>query len=381
MTMAGTTLPTPLYEIYARRFGFHTLTVTVLFAVYAAGVVFSLSVFGRLSDVIGRRPVLLAATLLSVIAAAVFLPAQGLGVLIVARVISGLAAGLMTGTGTAAVIDLFPRERRALAGTVAVAANAGGLAVGTLLAGVLADLAPHPLVTPFVVQGILAALAGVALLTTPKPPPPTSHFRLARLRVPAEIRGNFTRAALAGGTGFAAAGVLTAVSSLFLATTLHRTSHALAGGVVSIVFATLAVGQLLGRRGTPRIAMIRGCLGLIAAAVVLAVALTADSLTALLSASILLGVSAGITVSAGISSTVEQVAQAQRGEVSSSLFTVLYVFLALPAIGVGVVDTFTDLAVAGDVFCAVVIVLAAAVAMSEERNRRRTGQTGSTGPS
>ena len=72
MTMAGTTLPTPLYEIYARRFGFQPLTVTVLFAVYAAGVVLSLSVLGRLSDVIGRRPVLLSATALSVVAALLF---------------------------------------------------------------------------------------------------------------------------------------------------------------------------------------------------------------------------------------------------------------------------------------------------------------------
>jgi MFS family permease len=370
MTMAGTTLPTPLYAIYSRRFGFQTLTVTVLFAVYAAGVVLSLSVFGRLSDVIGRRPVLLTATALSVIAALVFLPARDLGLLIVARVISGLAAGLMTGTGTAAVIDLFPAERRALAGTVAVAANTGGLAVGTLLAGILADLAPHPLTTPFVVQAVLATLAGAALFLTPWPTRSnTSRFQFARLRVPAEIRGDFTRAALAGGSGFAATGVLTAVSSVFLATTLHLTSHTLAGGVVAIVFVTMAVGQLLGHRGTPQ-AMIRGCLALAAAAVVLAVALTTDSLAALLVASVLLGTSAGITLSAGIASTVEEVAPAQRGEVSSSLFTALYIALALPAIGVGVVDEFTDLTIAGDVFCAVVVALATLVAWSERRRQR-----------
>jgi MFS family permease len=269
------------------------------------------------------------------------------------------------------VIDLFPAERRALAGIVAVAANTGGLAVGTLLAGILADLAPHPLMTPFVVQAVLATLAGVALWTTSAPQrSSTSRFRFARLRVPAEIRGNFTRAALAGGTGFAAAGVLTAVSSLFLATTLHLSSHTLAGGVVAIVFATMAVGQFFGRRGTPQTAMIRGCLGLVAAAVVLAVALSVGSLTALLVSSVLLGISAGITLSAGIASTVEKVAPAQRGEVSSSLFTALYIFLALPAIGVGVVDTFTDLAIAGDVFCAVVVVLATLVAWSERRHHQ-----------
>jgi MFS family permease len=63
--MLGTTLPTPLYGLYRQQFGFSELMITVIFATYAAGVISSLVLFGRLSDQIGRRRVLLPGLVLS----------------------------------------------------------------------------------------------------------------------------------------------------------------------------------------------------------------------------------------------------------------------------------------------------------------------------
>lgn len=165
--MMGTTVPTPLYALYADELSFAPLTVTVLFAVYALGVVTALSALGRLSDDVGRRPVLLLATLLAAVSAALFLLPRTLTSLIAARVVSGLAAGLMSGTGTAAVIDLFPPERRAAGARVAVIANMGGLALGTGIAGVLADIAPNPLTTPYVVHLALDSSASRPLRDSP----------------------------------------------------------------------------------------------------------------------------------------------------------------------------------------------------------------------
>jgi MFS family permease len=361
--MAATTLPTPLYDLYAKRFGFHTLTITVLFAVYAAGVVVTLVMFGQLSDVIGRRPVMLSAVAISVVSSLILAPAQGLGLLLLGRVVSGLAAGLMTGAGTAAVIDLFPPGRRAAGGALAVAANTGGLALGTLLAGALADLASHPLVTPYLVQAVLGVLACVALLGTPRHRPADGRrFRVSRLRVPAEIRGNFIRAVLSGGAAFAVAGVLTSVSALFLVTVLHDTSHVLAGSVVAIVFIFIAGGQLAAGRTSPHRAMLAGCAGLALAGVVLLLALTLHALAALLIAAVALGASGGMCLNAGVATTVGRVREDQRGEVSSAYFAGLYVFLACPAIGVGVIAAHTTLITAGVILCAVVIALAIAIA-------------------
>ncbi|HUD76858.1 MAG TPA: MFS transporter [Streptosporangiaceae bacterium] len=374
--MAGTTLSTPLYDIYSRRYGFQTVTITILFAVYAIGVVATLTVFGRLSDAVGRRPVLLAAVGISAAGSLILAFAPGLSLLLVGRVVSGLAAGLMSGTGTAAVIDLFPSERRGPGATVAVAANTGGLALGTLLAGILAEVAPKPLITPYLVQAGLAVLAGLWLLlaagrlsTAAAAAPGGRRFRLGRLRIPAEIRAPFIRAVLAAGAGFAVLGVLTSVSSVFLATILHIDNHALAGGVVALAFAFMAVGQLAARRAEPQAALLAGCGGLCVAAAILLLSLTLHSLAALVIAAIVLGIAEGSCLNAGIASTVERVPPDLRGEVSSSYFAGLYIFLALPAIGVGVLSAHTGLVEAGVIFCAVVIALAAIVGASQGRHR------------
>jgi len=380
VTMLGTTLPTPLYPLYAQRLDFAALTVSVLFAVYALGVVAALACFGRLSDDVGRRPVLMLATAVAALSAVLFLLPLSVPLLIVARVVSGLSAGLMTGSGTAAVVDLFPAERSAAGGALAIGANMGGLGAGTLLAGVLAQLAPHPLVLPYVVHLVLSVigLSGLWLLT-PKPPPkppgqpasrPRWRIRPQRLRVPPALRGSFTIAVLSGGAAFAVTGVLTAITALFLAKSLHLTSHALAGGVVCLVFVALAVGQLLARLiSSPLLAMRIGCVGLVVAAGCLAGALGPTLLAPLLVAAVVLGASGGLCLNAGIAITVGRTEQASRGSVSSALFAGLYLMLAFPAVAVGVLTDATSLRTAGLIFTAAVAVLAAAVALATMRNR------------
>src|SRR5436309_12557916 len=86
VTMLGTTLPTPLYALYRSAFGFSELMVTVVFAVYAAGVIAALLIAGRLSDEVGRRRVLLPGLAFAALGAAAFLLAHGLGLLLVGRV-------------------------------------------------------------------------------------------------------------------------------------------------------------------------------------------------------------------------------------------------------------------------------------------------------
>jgi MFS family permease len=365
VTMVGTTLPTPLYPLFERRYSFGELTVTIVFAVYAFGVIAGLLAFGNLSDEIGRKPVLLLGLVFSAVSALLFLFAGSLVPIYAGRVVSGLSAGIFTGTATAALVDLAPGGRRRLASFVAVIVNLGGLGCGTLLAGLLADYCTSPLRLPFIVDlGLLVPAVAGLLLAPESVERRAFRFRLQRLSVPSEVRGVFVRGATAGFGSFAVAGVFSSVAPVFLGTILHRTSHALAGAVVFILFSGSIVGQLLVSRLSDRRALVGGCALLAGGVGLLALALGIESLAALIAAASVVGLGQGLAIGAGLAAINQRAPVEQRGETASSFFVVMYVGLSVPVIGVGIAANAWSLRGAGIAFSAAVAALVLAVLVS-----------------
>jgi MFS family permease len=365
VTMVGTTLPTPLYPIFEERYSFGELTVTVVFAVYAFGVIAGLLLFGNLSDEIGRKPVLLLGVVLSATSAFLFLFAGSLAPVYAGRVVSGLSAGIFTGTATAALVDLAPGGRRRLASLVAVIVNVGGLGLGTLLAGLLADYARSPLRLPFLVDLVLLVPALIGLLLIPETVPRRQlRLRLQRLSVPAEVRGVFVRGAAAAFGGFAVAGVFSSVAPAFLARVLGETSHAMAGALVFILFSASVLGQLVVGRLSDRQALVWGCVFLAFGIGLLALALGIESLATLIASAAVVGVGLGLAMGGALAAINQRAPVEQRGETASSFFVVGYVGLSVPVIATGVAVYFMGLRPAGLVFSAAVALLVLAVLAS-----------------
>ena len=369
VTMIGTTLPTPLYPLYEQRYSFGELMVTVIFAVYALGVIAGLLVFGNLSDEIGRKPVLLTGLAFSAISAFLFVFAGSLVPIFAGRVVSGLSAGVFTGTATAMLVDLAPGGRRRMASFVAVVVNLGGLGLGTLLSGLLADHARSPLRLPFIVDLVLLVPAVLGLVVTPETVQRQAfRLRLQRLSVPPEVRSVFIRGATAGFGSFAVAGVFSSVAPVFLGAILGRTSHALAGATVFILFSASIVGQLLVSRLSDRRALILGC-GLLAGGVgLLALALWIESLAALIASASVVGLGQGLVIGAGLAAINQRAPVEHRGETASSFFVVMYVGLSLPVIGVGIAANAWSLRGAGIAFSVAVAVLVLTVLVSLSRS-------------
>ena len=366
VAMLGTTLPTPLYPLFEQRYGFGPLLVTVIFAIYAFGVIAGLIAFGNLSDRLGRKPVLVLGLALSAVSALLFLLAGSLAPVYAARVVSGLSAGIFTGTATAYVIDLAPAGRSRLASFVAVFANLGGLGTGTLLSGLLGQWAPDALLTPFAVDLGLVVAATAGLLLAPETVARERfRFRPQRLGVPAEVVSVFVRAALAGIAAFAVSGVFGSVAPEFLGLALHRHSPALAGLLVFVLFVMSVAGQALVLR--VRRAFDAGCILLVAGVALLAVSLAADSLTALFASAAVAGLGQGAIVSAGLAAIAEQAPTERRGETASSFFVILYLGLSVPVIAAGVAIHYTSLRSAGIGFCAGAGVLSLAVLLGRRR--------------
>src|SRR6201995_4957214 len=115
--LSGSSAPTPLYPVYMAKWGLTPLMITVIFGIYALAVLAALLVGGRLSDHVGRRPVLIGATLAQAATMVLFATATSAEALIVARVIQGLITGAALSAIGAALIDL-EKSRGAVANAV-----------------------------------------------------------------------------------------------------------------------------------------------------------------------------------------------------------------------------------------------------------------------
>src|SRR3954463_12607387 len=180
LVLAASGVPSPLYRVYQERFGFSSGVLTTVFAVYAFALLAALLVVGALSDHVGRRPVLAGALLVEAGAMALFLTADGVGWLMAARVVQGLATGAMTGALGAALLD-FQRSDRPLGPLVNSASPGLGLSVGAVGAGLLVEFVPAPTTWVFAVLAVVFVLVAVGVLLLPESSPRTPGA-LASLR-------------------------------------------------------------------------------------------------------------------------------------------------------------------------------------------------------
>lgn len=336
VVMIGTTLPTPLYPRYQVEFGFGSTQTTLLFSIYAGAVIAALVFFGRLSEAWGRKPLLAAGVITSLVSAVLFMFGDHLALLYTGRVMSGIAAGIFTATGTVAVLENAPPARRRLATSLATAANIGGLGLGNLMSGVVAEALPGPLFAPFLIHAVLLLLAGAALLGVKESALPRSHsLRLQLPAIPPESRAVFGRAVPGAVASFAIAGLYSAVAPSFMQQTLDIGSSAVIGLVVFALFGASAACQLLFQRFADRTLVLCGGLIQIACMASLSIALLTSSTLLLVVSAILGGAGQGFLFTTGMRAITAVTQVRNRTAVTTSYFILAYLAMSAPIIGVG----------------------------------------------
>jgi MFS family permease len=342
ITMLGTTLPTPLYGIYQGQWHFSAAIVTVTFAVYAAGVLATLLLAGRSSDQAGRKPVLGVALGASALSTIVFILAPDVGVLIAGRILSGLSAGLMTGTATAALTELVPASASRRASLVATAANMGGLGLGPLIAGLFAQYAPQPTVLVFEVYLGMLSAAALCLLLVPETVSPRRRpvLRFAGLGIPERGRSEFIAAGAGGFAAFSLLGLFAALAPTFLGGVLHENSHAVQGAVVFLLLAVGTATQLVLARFSSRRVVLAGLGLFLAALALIAAALSQADMALFLAGTVVGGVAVGAVFLGSLATANRLAPPGQRGQAISTYFVLCYCGLTIPVIGVGVASEF-----------------------------------------
>ena len=353
---AGSTALTPLYVIYKQAFGFSQVTLTLVYAVYVVGNLAALLFFGRVSDVIGRRPAALAAMGVAVVSALFFLFAENLAWLDIA----GLGIGVGAGAGTAWLAEMIEGKDKSRAAVIATSTNFIGLGLGALMAGLLAQYAPWPLRLTFAVYLVLLALVTVLIWRTRETvssPGRLSDVSLRpRLSVPDDIRAQFVAPAVTGFGAMALVGFYAALAPSILAQQLHATNHAEAGGLffeLSIVAAVTIVGTA---RLSSRSTMLAALVLMIPAVALVVAAQIYASMALMIAATAVCGVAAALGYRGGLQ-VVNQIAPAdRRAEVVSAFFICCFCGNALPVIGIGILSSLASATTASLAFAGMIIV-------------------------
>jgi MFS family permease len=319
--------------------------------------------------VVGRKRVLTLALALELGAAVLFLADPPLPVLLVARLVTGLGVGLLTPAVTAHLHDLDEAHRggpsRQRFEIVSTAANIGGLGLGPLVAGILAQYdAAAALRLPYFVFGGLLLLELVAVALAPETvnrKPLRSAYQPLRINAGAGMPAGCLAAALAGFASFAVFALFTSLAPAFVSGTLHRPSHALAGLVVFAVFGGGAVAQPLTSMVSAPTRWSMGLLAQAAGVVVLAIGMHAADFAMFLIGGIAAGIGAAVLVKSAIGAVAGMAPPDKRGGALAGLYVVSFLGMAVPAVGLGLATRYTTGTDAVTYFATALIALLAAV--------------------
>jgi predicted MFS family arabinose efflux permease len=374
MLLASSSAPTPLYATYQAQWGFSAITITVIFGVYAVAVLLSLLVFGALSDHVGRRPVLITALVIQAGVMLLFAFAGDVDVLLVARVLQGLATGAALGAIGAGLVDLHPRRGPVANATGAMSGTAGGALGAALLVALLPS--PTRLVYLLLLGAFLIQAVGVALIAETSARKPGARRSLRpTIAVPPRVRGTLAIAAPSLVAVWALAGFYGSLGPSLTALISGSNSTILGGASLFVLAGSGALTVLVFHRVDARTFSIAGSSLVIVGVATVLIAASARSTVAFFIGTAIAGAGFGGGFQGSLRTIVPLAGPTERAGVISVAYIISYLAMGLPAILAGFLVVHGTVLHTAQEFGGAVIVLAAltvaGMTLSAVRTRAR----------
>ncbi|NUU06528.1 MFS transporter [Leifsonia sp. C5G2] len=330
--------PSPLFVLYEQEWGFQPWLLTVAFAIYAVTLLITLLVAGSLSDHIGRRPVLIGALALQVVAMLVFLFAPDIGWIVGARAVQGVATGAAMSTFTAALVELAPERQKKLGATIGSTAPVGGIAIGAFLTGLAVQFVPQPTTLVFVTLAVLFAAGILVVVGSPETVtrrPGAVRSLIPRVLIPREARSEFAGAIPLFLATWMLAGLFIGLSPSILHGVFHLDSGLLNGAIVAVPPAVGAVAGLLLTRAPARRTVVWAMAAIVAGVAIAAVGMATAALPLLFAGATVAGGGFGAGFSAMLRMLAPLAPNDQRAELFAGIFLVSYLAYGVPALVAG----------------------------------------------
>ncbi|MBN5321215.1 MFS transporter [Serratia marcescens] len=285
--LLNSSAPTPLYPLYQQQLALSSVSLTVVYGAYAAGVLIALFGVGNLAGKVkDLRSMIVPALLVVLSGALLFARADTFVMMLMARLLAGVGTGALTGAANIALVRFGPRDGGKNAALIATLSFTTGLALGPIFSGIALQTGFHPTTLPFVFIMVIAAVAALGVMfswpcgvvTVPAHAAPAATEKSSLLDGLRATGGKFFVCAGALFICWALAASILAIGPSVAETLLGLHARGVFGYAIAVYLLIAGVSQILSRRLNARHSLLFGCLAQVLAAVVFAVAIQWHSL-------------------------------------------------------------------------------------------------------
>jgi len=326
---------TPLLVAYKQQWDFPAAMLNVAFAAYAVGFLAAALALGSLSDYIGRRPVLIGALIVQLASNILFLVGTDVSWVIAGRIVQGLAGGAATSAFTAALVEFAAEDKKRLGTILGSISLTGGLAMGSLLAGLAIQLTPAANTIVFIVLIALTVLGGITVLASAETVTRTSgaaRSMIPRVSIPASARKEFYAAAPVVAAVWMLAGLSGGLAPNMVRSVFHLNSPFLGGFAGFVAPAVATVIGLVFAKVPSRRAMIIGIYASIIGAAGIIGGVFAGSLALMIAGQAIAGIGFGSSFTAALQLLIPLVTPHQRAGIVAAIYVVSYFAFGVPIV-------------------------------------------------